>query len=167
MATSTYCRSRRDIERDYYRDWERSTLIDEEELNRPMTIWTFMRFLPVWARFYALPGPLRYVLYLVWRQAAFVGLRIRKHFVLQGAKLDAHLMQRSGMPTNTFSRRLIMLRFHNRISPGENIKYRLGLVRGTAYSPRIEPKPEAELYHVREKLDPAEYDPTSDPWPAN
>ena len=77
-------RSRRDIERDYYREWERTTLVADEELNRPMTLLTFVTFLPTWAKFYALPGPVRFVIYLVYRRLAAVGHVLHKRLVIEG-----------------------------------------------------------------------------------
>lgn len=56
-------RARQEIEQRYYEEWERLTLVPEEELTRPMTPSTFARFLPVWLRYHALPGPVRYWLF--------------------------------------------------------------------------------------------------------
>lgn len=56
-------RTRQEIEQRYYEEWERLTLVPEEELTRPMTPSTFARFLPVWLRYNALPGPVRYWLF--------------------------------------------------------------------------------------------------------
>lgn len=78
------CRSRRDIEKDYYREWERTTLLAEEELNRPMTVLTFLAFLPTWMKFYALPGPLRFLCYLTWRKISAFGHSVHKQLVIAG-----------------------------------------------------------------------------------
>ncbi len=56
-------RARQEIEKRYLEEWERLTLVPEEELTRPMTLSTFMRFLPTWFRYNALPGPVRYWLF--------------------------------------------------------------------------------------------------------
>ncbi len=56
-------RTRQEIEQRYYEEWERLTLVPEEELTRPMTPSTFARFLPTWLRYNALPGPVRYWLF--------------------------------------------------------------------------------------------------------
>lgn len=47
----------------YYAEWEALTLVPEEELNRPMTLATFAKFVPMWLRYNALPGPVRYWLF--------------------------------------------------------------------------------------------------------
>ena len=47
----------------YYAEWERLTLVPEEELNRPMTVATFSKFVPTWLRYNALQGPVRYWLF--------------------------------------------------------------------------------------------------------
>lgn len=57
------CRNRQEIEAKYYKEWEELTLIPEEELNRKMTPLTFLKFLPMWFRFYGLPAPLRFLLF--------------------------------------------------------------------------------------------------------
>jgi hypothetical protein len=64
------CRSRQKIEAEYYKEWERLTVVSEEELNRKMTVVTFLRFLPMWLRYHGLPGPLRYLLFHVmpWKK---------------------------------------------------------------------------------------------------
>jgi hypothetical protein len=56
-------RTRQEIEAAYYEEWEKLTLVPEEELNRPMTVFSFAAFLPMWLRYNALPGPVRYWLF--------------------------------------------------------------------------------------------------------
>lgn len=80
----TVCRSRRDIEKDYYQDWERTTLLAQEERDRPMTLFTFLAFLPAWLKFYALPGPLRFAAHLLWRYVLAALHQVHKRLVIQG-----------------------------------------------------------------------------------
>lgn len=56
-------RSRQEVEAEYYKEWERLTLVPEEELNRKMTVGSFFKFIPLWIRYNALPGPVRYWLF--------------------------------------------------------------------------------------------------------
>lgn len=56
-------RSRQELEAEYYKEWERLTLVPEEELNRKMTFMSFITFLPVWLRYHGLPGPVRFLLF--------------------------------------------------------------------------------------------------------
>lgn len=56
-------RSRQELEAEYYREWERLTLVSEEELNRKMTFLSFLKFIPMWLRYNGLPGPVRYFLF--------------------------------------------------------------------------------------------------------
>jgi hypothetical protein len=79
-------RSRQEIEKDYYQDWERTTLLAEEERDRPMTVVTFLTFLPTWLQFYAVPGPLRFVAHLLARWAAAAAHRVHKRVVVQGER---------------------------------------------------------------------------------
>jgi hypothetical protein len=162
---SFFYRSRQDIEREYYREWERTTLIAKEELDRPMTIMTFLTFLPTWFKFYGLPGPVRFIIYLLWQKAAGVGHKVHTKLVLQGVKLDSELIRRAKLPEGTLSRRLVMLRYHHRISIIENIKYRLALLQGKIYRPQVKPPQGGARSMALERLDPNEYDPTADPWP--
>ena len=159
-------RSRQDIEREYYRDWERTTLVAKEELDRPMTIMTFLTFLPTWFKFYGLPGPVRFVISLLYRKAAAIGHKLHKKLVIQGAKVDRELIRKAKLPEGTLPRRLVMFRYHYRISAFENIKYRLALLQGKVYRPAVKPPHgEDRRSMALERLDPNEYDPTSDPWP--
>ena len=56
-------RSSQELEAEYYKEWERLTLVPEEELNRKMTFMSFITFIPVWLRYHGLPGPLRFLLF--------------------------------------------------------------------------------------------------------
>jgi hypothetical protein len=163
-------RSRRDIERDYYKDWERTTLIAEEELNRPMTPLTFMSFLPTWFRFYGLPGPVRFLCYVIWKRIALVTHLVHKKLTLLGAKLDAALLQRQhGGEAILPPRSLILQRYHRRIPVQENIRYRLALLKKQVYNPKPLPKPSEPLlpYALRDQLEASNYDSTADPWTAS
>ena len=131
-----------------------------------MTIMTFLTFLPTWFKFYGLPGPVRFIIYLLWQRAVAIGHKIHKKLVLEGAKLDRKLCQNGKLPEGTLSRRLVMLRYHHKISALENIKFRLALLQGKAYSPKLKPAHRDEHSMALERLDPNEYDPTADPWPA-
>ena len=55
-------RSRQALEQDYYREWEKTTVLAEEESKRKMTIWTLLAFLPSFVEFYVVShsaaGPL-------------------------------------------------------------------------------------------------------------
>lgn len=131
-----------------------------------MTIMTFLTFLPTWFKFYGLPGPVRFIIYLLWQKAAAIGHRIHKKLVLEGVKADSKLIRNAKLPEGTLSRRLVMLRYHHRISAIENIKYRLALLQGKVYRPKVKPLHGEERSMALERLDPNEYDPTTDPWPA-
>lgn len=163
LSLPLFCRSRQDIERDYYREWERTTLIAKEELDRPMTIFTFLAFLPTWFRFYGLPGPVRFVLYLIWQRVAAAGHKVHKKLVIEGAKVDRELINRSKLPENMLSRKMVLLRYHHRISALENIKFRVALLQGKVYRPKVLPPPPNNR-HIHEQSE--EYDPTRDPWVA-
>ncbi len=135
-------RSRQEIERDYYREWERTTLVAREVLDRPMTIFTFLAFLPTWFKFYGLPGPVRFALYLLSRRVAVVAHTLHRRAVLQGVRLDSELIRRGGLPKDTLSTRLVMLRYHHRVPVLETIKFRVALLRGQMYEPKVLPAPE-------------------------
>lgn len=63
VSCKSSSRSRQELEAEYYKEWERLTLIPEEELNRNMTVVSFLTFVPMWLRYNGIPGPLRYLLF--------------------------------------------------------------------------------------------------------
>lgn len=123
-------KSRKELEKEYYREWEKATLLTDEELERPMTPVTFLRFLPSWFRFYAIPGPVRFIFHIISQRLAVVFHKYHKWMVLQGAKFDAMLLKRAGAENAFPPIGLIMYRYHGRIAPWDNIRYRIALFRG-------------------------------------
>ena len=142
FSSSRRRRSRQDIEKEYYREWERTTIVAKEDINRPMTLVTFLAFLPTWLKFYGLPGPVRFVVFLLWQRAAAAAHVIHRKLVIAGAKFDASILRRSKLPEGTLSRRIVLLRYHHRISTLENIKFRLAVLSGKAYSPKVRSLPQ-------------------------
>ena len=130
-----------------------------------MTIFTFLAFLPTWFRFYGLPGPVRFVIYLLWKRIAKVAHAVHARLVIEGAKVDRELIMRSKLPENTLSRRMVLLRYHHRISAIENIKFRVALLQGKVYKPKVRPPPANNRY-IYEKVEEEGYDATYDPWRA-
>lgn len=127
---------------------------------------TFLTFLPTWFKFFGLPGPIRFVIYLLWQKSTLYRHKVHKKLVLQGVKLDRELIRKAKLPEGTLPRRLVMFRYHYRISALENIKYRLALLRGEVYRPKVKPiHEESRQSMALERLDPNEYDPTFDPLP--
>ena len=49
-----------------------------------MTVLTFLAFLPAWLKFYAVPGPLRFVGHLLWRRVMAACHWAHAQLVLQG-----------------------------------------------------------------------------------
>ena len=84
-----------------------------------------------------------------------------------GVKLDTALARRAGLPpSSAVPRRLILSRFHYRVSPLENIKYRIALLRGQAYAPKLHALRADDRRYVA-SVDEEPYDQITDPWPAN
>ena len=139
-------KSRKDLEKEYYRDWEKATLLAEEEVNRPMTPITFLKFLPMWFRFYAVPGPIRFVFYLISRSISQKVHYIHRWLTLEGAKLDSALLKRAGAEKKFPSTQLVLLRYHRKISLLTNIKYRIALLKkDLSYSPTATLKPDSDF----------------------
>jgi hypothetical protein len=157
-------RSRQDIERAYHRDWERTTLLAEGERGRAMTALSFLAFLPAWAKFYALPGPVRFAAWLLGQRLAAAAAALRRRAVIAGARLDAALGRGRGAPP----RALLMWRLHGRVPPLENLRFRWALLRGQVYAVRPRPAPVDSWTPGPEAapLDPS-YDPTLDPYVAS
>ena len=85
------CRSRQEIERAYFKEWEETTVLATQEGKREMTAMTLLSFLPPWFSFYAIPGPLRYLLHLVARAAGHVLYLLRKRTILKGGFAELQL----------------------------------------------------------------------------
>jgi hypothetical protein len=45
-------RSRQQLEQEYFNEWQAMTSTSEEEKNRPVTVLSFLSFLPIWFKFY-------------------------------------------------------------------------------------------------------------------
>ena len=52
MSFFRWCRSRQDLEQDYYREWEATTVLAAEEGKRKLTAVTLLAFLPTFVKFY-------------------------------------------------------------------------------------------------------------------
>lgn len=89
-------------------------------------------------KFYVLPGPVRFVWFYVWQAFLAVLRQIRHKIILQGAKLEAALLQRAGQPS-LIQRRMVLLRWHGRISSVENAKYWMRLLQGKVRDPQLLP----------------------------
>lgn len=127
-------------------------------MNRPMTVLTFLSCLPSWVRFYLFPGPVRFLLHRLSLKIGLIFGLIHKQLVLYGAKLDASLARKASPPLTNLVTRVILLRYHRKLTVVENIKFRLALLFGKKYIPV--PKSEGTQIHYREKerLDPNDYE---------
>ena len=81
----TCCRSRFDIEQDYLRQWKETTARDGYE--QPLTFLSFLWFVPVFVKFYVIPGPLRYLWWLVWVRIQAAQHALHKRVILQGEEV--------------------------------------------------------------------------------
>lgn len=45
-------RSRQQLEQEYFNEWQAMTSTSAEEKNRPVTVLSFLGFLPIWFKFY-------------------------------------------------------------------------------------------------------------------
>lgn len=79
-------RSRYDIEQDYIKQWKEVTARDSEP--RKVTPFSFLWFVPVFIKYHVIPGPVRYVWWLVWSAFLRARYQIRKRLVLQGQSLQ-------------------------------------------------------------------------------
>ena len=78
-------RSRYDIEQDYIKQWKEVTARDNEP--KKVTPLSFLWFVPVFVKYHVIPGPVRYVWWLVWSAFLRARYQIRKRLVLQGQSL--------------------------------------------------------------------------------
>jgi len=151
-------RSRQEIENDYDRDWERTALLPDEILNRPMTVVTLLSCLPSWVRFCLFPGPIRFLFFRLSLQIGSILRVMHRQLVLQGAKLDAALARKASPPLTGSVTRVVLLRYHHKLSTIENIKFRLALLFGKTYIPPAKTSGARQTSRAKERLDPKEYD---------
>lgn len=84
---------------------------------------------------------------------------IHRQLVLQGAKLDAALARKASPPLTGLVTRVVLLRYHHKLSAIENIKFRLALLFGKTYIPSVAKTSVAkQLSRTKEWLDPKEYE---------
>lgn len=102
--------SRQDLEVAYFKEWEETTVLAEQEGRRKMTLLTMLAFLPTFIKFYVVPGPIRYVWWLIWSVVREAGYQLRKKAVIAGAKLDVATMQRRGITPSGYELRATALR---------------------------------------------------------
>ncbi|CAK0735923.1 hypothetical protein CVIRNUC_000662 [Coccomyxa viridis] len=121
-------RSRNDIQQSYIREWQKTTARDGNI--QPQTILSTLWFVPMWMKYNAVPDILRYAWYMVWLQLKAAYHKYHAWAVLQGAKLDLYLAQQGNAPLETFSRYVVMRRYHHNISMRQNLMYRWRLWKG-------------------------------------
>ncbi|KAL4458184.1 hypothetical protein ABPG75_013049 [Micractinium tetrahymenae] len=102
--------SRQDLEVAYFKEWEETTVLAEQEGRRKMTLLTMLAFLPNFIKFYLIPGPIRYVWWLIWSVVREAGYQLRKKAVVAGAKLDVATLQRRGITPAGYELRATALR---------------------------------------------------------
>ncbi|BDA40521.1 hypothetical protein COCOBI_01-1740 [Coccomyxa sp. Obi] len=129
-------RSRSDVEKDYIRQWKETTARDGSI--KPRTFWSTIIFVPMWFKYEAIPEIVRYAWYIVWSALKVVHYKYHKWAVLQGAKLDLALARKGNVPMQTFSRCLAMRRFHNKVGIRDNVRMRLGLLKGQPEAIRLQ-----------------------------
>jgi hypothetical protein len=66
--------------------------------------------------------------------SAFCGMTVA------GTKVDVAIMRVRGVSPATVPRRLTLARLHGRVSFSEEVKYRLALLAGGVYEPRLAPQ---------------------------
>lgn len=104
---------------------------------RDMTVLTALAFVPGWMKYFLVPLPIKYLIHLVW-----LSLRRRllyptqKKWVKVEAKIDAYCSRvgarRKGRELSgrdSYSFGMVWARFHGRVSPWQDIRYRLRLLR--------------------------------------
>ncbi|PRW59883.1 hypothetical protein C2E21_1370 [Chlorella sorokiniana] len=109
-------KSRQELEQDYFREWNDMSRAALQEGKQPMTPWTLLAALPRMIRYYVIPAPLRFLVFLVVYVAQLAAHRLRKLAVLTGAKLDVATMQRRGMAGSYRMRQTALRRLHGKES---------------------------------------------------
>ncbi|KAK9916215.1 hypothetical protein WJX75_000147 [Coccomyxa subellipsoidea] len=133
-STIRFTWSRSDVEKDYIKQWKITTARDGSI--KPPTFWSTLFFVPLWIKYEALPEIVRYAWYVVWSALKALHYKYHKWAVLQGAKLDLALARRGNVPMHTFSRSLVLQRFHNKVGFRETLSMRYGLLKGQQMAQR-------------------------------
>lgn len=75
-------RSRYDIDQDYTKHWKEVTARDY--IQTKVTPRSFLWFVPLYLRFYVIPGPVKFLSWLAWSAFLRARYQIRKPLVLLG-----------------------------------------------------------------------------------
>mmetsp|Transcript_23784 Transcript_23784/g.56693 ORF Transcript_23784/g.56693 Transcript_23784/m.56693 type:complete len:204 (-) Transcript_23784:42-653(-) len=121
-------RSREELDQIYLQECLTIAGLDADSEQREMTLWSVLMFVPMWIRFYVIPHPVRYAMFLLWSSAKPLIHSIRRSAVLAGARADALLSRRSGVPR--FSLAEVLRRYHGKVSVWRRLYYRGSLLAG-------------------------------------
>ena len=75
-------RSRYDIDQDYVNQWKEVTARDR--IPTKMTPLSFLWFVPLYMKYHVIPGPVRYLWWVIWSAFLRARYQIRKRLVLVG-----------------------------------------------------------------------------------
>ncbi len=78
------CRSRQTIEKEYFKEWERTTALAENYEGRQRTALSTLASLPLVVKYYIVPGPVRFLWFWIWQALLAVAQQIRKRLILLG-----------------------------------------------------------------------------------
>lgn len=88
-ATALAClpesRDRQTVEKEYYREWERTAALTEGGVQQPQTARSTLLALPPLIKYYLVPDPLRYIWFFIWQALLSVARRVQRLLILQGA----------------------------------------------------------------------------------
>lgn len=77
------------VEQEYFQEWERTTAISEDYVDRQPTVLSTLASLPNVVKYYIIPGPLRFVWYWIWKGLLHALRQLQRALVLQGASRRA------------------------------------------------------------------------------
>lgn len=72
------------MEKEYFREWERTTALKEDYGRHEPTVWSTLAALPLILKYYGIPGPIRYLLFWLGQLLAVVARKIQRQLVLAG-----------------------------------------------------------------------------------
>ncbi len=75
------------MEKEYYREWERTTALTENYTHRQRTLASTLASLPGLVQFYFVPGPVSFVWFWIWQAVLTVARQVQRRLVLLGERL--------------------------------------------------------------------------------
>ncbi|RMZ53062.1 hypothetical protein APUTEX25_001181, partial [Auxenochlorella protothecoides] len=117
---------RRVVQHERLQDFIELTNAKDPKHQKPPTVKSLVLYVPAWLRYYAIPSPLKYIVYAIVRAVLTAHYKWKKWAVLQGARLDDRL-QTQAYGTSRVEAGRLLRRLHGKESVLDTLRYRWAL----------------------------------------